>query len=526
MRHVCSTLPALAVLFIVAVAMAAGESVQHQTFTIVVTHGGAEAVAGAKLRVLKHNPDIRGLRLVAGIDATFDEQGRCDVDLVPGRYAFEVLSEHHPGTIVALRTKMLELRRTRKIELIASQPMPLSVMAARKPVEPEVFMIRSAATEGALTWKAKEGESSQAPSLILSPNQRYKFGVLARQENQRFAYWLTLVSQSMKIITLPSDRALHASFPWRPGGVPRDESEPAHIALFFPDTTWRIELTPDIQLVTNRRYVELAYSYPTPRGNRMYFHRHGYLLGKDTQIQIGGPITAHAYVAMHRSYHGEGYDNRLDYAAWLEDTGGHHLNHDQSKADFHSDLIRADGQPIPQNPLAAGALDPLRPLTEHFRVDVTYDLEAPVKETLVPAEPVELKTAHFVMQAVPGWEWRNRVYLLQAERAFELLKPISVYPASSQVKIGWLINKHRARGGWKGKRKGKKRGFINMPFYRYRQCVDVFAHTNFLTHEVAHTYGYPHGDAMNATVHEGERRFREFRWYAADHPEFVPDMAW
>jgi hypothetical protein len=146
--------------------------------------------------------------------------------------------------------------------------------------------------------------------------------------------------------------------------------------------------------------------------------------------------------------------------------------------------------------------------------------------TQVPEELTEMKSLHFVMQAVPGWDWRSRMYLLKAERAYDMLKPISAYPGSSRVQVGWLTNKHRARGGWNGKRKGKKRGFINMPFTKYNHGFDAFGHTSFLTHEVAHSFGYGHGKPMDEVVREAQRRFGEHRWFAADNPNYVPGRPW
>lgn len=513
----------VALSILVPVAWAAPPASAVKMFTVTVTCKDAEAVVGAGLKVLKYHPETRGMRPVNGLDAVFDAEGQCGVDLVPGKYVFEVLSDHLPGTLVALRTKPLALNRGRTIEIESNEAVPLVVLAEGEPIAPGIVTIRSAGTEGALTWIAKDGA---VPSIILSTNHRYKIGILGSRDTQRYAFWLTVRPEDMDPITLPMDKALEASFVWRPDNGARDESAPVYLAMFYPDTTWRIEVVPETRLSTNRRYVEVAYSYQIPRGERMYFHRVGYLIGKSTQVELGGPITAHAYVAVHRTYAGKGYTSRLATEVWLADPGGHQLNPVESKAKLTKELVRNDGRPLPPTPLTPGSLDSLRPLANHFRLEVSYDIGQPIQLTLKPLEPVEMKSAHFVMQAVPGWEWRNKMYLLRAERAYDLLRPISATPASSRVTVGWLTNNHRARGGWKGKRRGNKRGFINMPMLRYRQCFDAFAHTNFLVHEVAHTYGYSHGEVMNAVVREGERRYRAHRWFAADNPNYVPGRSW
>jgi hypothetical protein len=505
------------------IAARAQEKEKTETFTVVGTRGDVRAVASAKLSVLKYDSGVRGLRAVSGIDAAFDAQGHCEVQLGPGQYVFEVLSDHDPDRIVALRTSPLTLNRGRKIDLVANQAVPLDVIAGRETVTLETVTIRSAALEGALVWNARNGKP---PTLILSPTQNYRIGVLGHRDANRYAYWLNVRPEHITRLSLPVDQSLSATFAWRPASTARDESGQAFVALTFPDTVWRFEVLPDTELLTNRRYVEMAYSYPTPRGGRLAFHFQGYLLGKDTQLEIGGPVTPHAYVGVHRNYHDEKYDSRLAYEFWLADPGGQQVDFGASKIKFTKKLVRVDGQDLPPDPLTAGSLDNLRPLPDHFRVEAGYELDGPQQVALVPVEPVEMKSRHFVLQGVPGWEWRSRMYLLRAERAYDILGPISTYPASSHVNIGWLTNDHRARGGWKGKRNGAKRGFINMPFLRYRHCFDAFTHTNFLTHEVAHTYGYPHGEAMQAVQREGERRYREHRWFAADHPDYVPGEPW
>ncbi len=502
-------------------AQASEASEDVETHAVVVVGGDVGDVAGAKLVVLKHTPEVNGLRKLNDLEPTFDAAGRCEVALPPGRYAFEVLHRPNPDTVVALRTGTTWLRRAKTVEIEANPAVPLRVTAEGAAVDVDVLSVRSAALEGALLCEA-EGRTL---SLVLSPRQRYQLGVLAHHDATRYAFWMPARTDKAHDLALPVERARRVTVAWRDGTTQRNETEPAHVAFFFPDSRLRVEVSPDLELLTNRRYVELTYSYPTHDGGRLYFHKHGYRLDRDTTAQIGGPLTAHAYVGVHRHYNGE-YDSRLAHEFWIDDPGGHTLDLKASKVQHTRKLVRVDGEPLPPNPLTPGSLDLLRPLSEHFRVEVSYTLGETVEASLVPEEPVEMKSRHFTMQAVPGWAWRSQMYLLRAERAYELLKPISVNPGSSQVRIGWLTNDHRARGGWRGKRVGAKRGFINMPFLRYRQCFDAFGHTNFLTHEVLHTYGYAHGDVMRAAQREGERRFREFRWHVADQPNFVPDGGW
>jgi hypothetical protein len=40
-----------------------------------------------------------------------------------------------------------------------------------------------------------------------------------------------------------------------------------------------------------------------------------------------------------------------------------------------------------------------------------------------------------------------------------------------------------------------------------------------------HTFGYGHGERMNKMTGLVERRFDQYRWFMADHPEHDPETA-
>ncbi|MEM7627757.1 MAG: hypothetical protein AAF333_19360 [Planctomycetota bacterium] len=500
----------------------AQQSSPTETYVIALVGENLSEIAGAKLSVLNYVPEVNGLRALRNVNVVFDDQGRCKVALAPGRYVFEVLTQTRSGTLVALRTPPTTPRPGRAVELAANSPIPLEVLAGGHRIDLDFLTIRSIALEGALVWKATSGQ----PLVILSPNQRYKLGILGHHDTRRFAYWLSFRTGEMRAITLPANRSHRTKIRWRPETVLRDVGRAARVTLHYPDTVWDFEVVNETELLTNRRFVEMSYSYPTTDGRKITLYPKGYRVDRHKEIYLGGPLSEHAYVGVHRHYGGDRYERRLTGVFWLEDPGGHTVKISASKIKVEKRLVRVNGQALPPNPLAKDALNQLRPLSENLRLEVTYRLDGLRQVSLKPGEAEEVRSQYFVMQAVPGWEWRNKIYLARAERAYDMLRPITAYPGSSRIKIGWLTNRSRARGGWQGKRTGNKRGFINMPFIHYWTGVSLFTHTPFLTHEVAHTYGYSHGDAMSAVQREAERRYREFGWFVVDHPNYLPDVQW
>lgn len=501
--------------FVFACSALAGETCRVQ-----VVCDKPQFVAGNDLRVLVFDRQFNAFRALRGHKWVFDDQGRCEVDLPPDRYRFETYSSD-VERVVAVRCDPVDITHDATVSLRALDPVPLTFYADKDEVTIDVIAVRTAATEHVHNWRA----DGKPPSIVISPGETYSVGVLGRRDDNYYACWTKLRSEQRGRIVFDARRIYRAAFHWRDGSPLRDTSQPGRLGLFFPGTDWQIDVAPGAapRLFTNRRFLEIAYSYPTTAGGRFYFERHGHILGADSTVEIGGPVSHYAWLAIHHRRIDTGYDDHLRSGAWLADPDDRMLDTAASNVPLTDRLVRVDGGELPANPLSDQAKAALGSLADNFRVEVAYQLDEPVEVMLQPRTTYQMRSQHFVMQAIPGWEWRCIAYLNKAERAYATLEPISAYPGSGTVNIGWLTNDHRARGGWHGKRTGKKNGHINMPFRTVRDQAGFFSPVSFLSHEVAHTYGYPHGDDMNRTVDEGHRRFLEFTWYVVDHPDYIPN---
>jgi hypothetical protein len=100
------------------------------------------------------------------------------------------------------------------------------------------------------------------------------------------------------------------------------------------------------------------------------------------------------------------------------------------------------------------------------------------------------------------------------ERSFQgILSVTGVMPNPSyRIEIKWWFN-NGAVGSYGG---------ITMPFSELLDSHDWFEHPWAVTHEVLHGFGYPHGWELNRVDYIVQDMFENFRYYVADHPEYVP----
>ena len=62
-----------------------------------------------------------------------------------------------------------------------------------------------------------------------------------------------------------------------------------------------------------------------------------------------------------------------------------------------------------------------------------------------------------------------------------------------------------------------------MPFSTYLDCHDWFSHPWAIAHEMLHNFGYGHTHEMDRLDKDVQERMDHFRWFVADHPEYVPE---
>ena len=64
---------------------------------------------------------------------------------------------------------------------------------------------------------------------------------------------------------------------------------------------------------------------------------------------------------------------------------------------------------------------------------------------------------------------------------------------------------------------------VTMPISTYLDSRDWFSHPWAIRHEMLHNFGYGHTHEMNRLDRDVQERMEQFRWFVADHPEYIPE---
>ena len=109
------------------------------------------------------------------------------------------------------------------------------------------------------------------------------------------------------------------------------------------------------------------------------------------------------------------------------------------------------------------------------------------------------------------------MYLAIAERSYDFIEELTAVsvPRPKKKRIKWWLQAG-AMGSYPD---------IVMPFDGLTANFDWFGHPWALTHESLHGFGYAdhHDPGMGRFDAAVREKFRQLRWFVADHPEYVPD---
>ena len=127
----------------------------------------------------------------------------------------------------------------------------------------------------------------------------------------------------------------------------------------------------------------------------------------------------------------------------------------------------------------------------------------------------------FHTTAPPNWDLQAANYLSRAERVFHMIEDLEGKPSKHRVEVRW----HNMDGTAWGCGPSGGNAYIMMPFSGLKSSFNYYDSPWALAHEMLHTFGYGHGDKMNRMSNLVERRFDQYRWFMADHPELDPESA-
>lgn len=495
----------------IAASVAFGQPAAERTVKVTVTSPVLKGKSGAKLNVLVA-ASLGGMLRRMPIEATFDSQGQCKVDVPAGEYRFEVLHLDPPDTLIALKTASRKIQQDAVVELAALEPQAVEFALRDLPgVGLRELAIRSDAAIGELSWNAGSGGGS--PRVVTSPTRRYRLRAMGESQSTHIAVWHEVPANNWLLQTSGAGIGT-CRFRIRDDG-PKYAKADAGFA--FPDGKMEFPVNSETVLITNRCFMSCHFRMEMANGRRLVFCPQLGEIGKQKQITVGGPLTPIAWATvMPRKLVDKPETKHLVCGADLVDPQGYLVDKSESKIDWNVSVETPWGQVRRDVELTPAQVKLLRGPGRPVRVAVAYELEKPVSTTLTPVGFREYKALGFATSAPPHWGLQAVNYLAKVRRVFHSIEEYEMKPSKQRITVRWHNTSGTAWGGGHG---------ITMPFRELADSFDHYESPWALTHEILHTFGYGHGERMKRATRAVEQKLRWFRWYMADHPELAPGPA-
>ncbi len=472
-------------------------------------------VFGAQLNIVRYEGSEDRPKVVSS-QHVFDRRGRTIVALPRGSYRFEVQHQPRPNVVVALKSGRVNVESPARVRLRAVKvPTPRMMVSGRRGLELTQLAVRSILPTGAVEWKRRS--RANRVSLVLSPDETYRVRAFGSRGSIHAALWKELKTGEIRRITEPEEQLTRCFFDWHAEALRHSR---AGVKLVFPDSTHEFPVTTKTQFLTNRRFVALGYGFQLKNGRKIVFHPRGYVLPEaqsDHRFELGGPLVGRATAAILTN---EKLGSPNAKQLWADisavDPKGHILDTRESTVDWKWEVKMRDGEAPPKHPLSAAALQRLGKPSDTVLLAARFHLNKPV-EWLLPPEGFVPRQSNRVSTTGPAYmDWRTTAYLAKVERSLREIARERELPVGSsyRVTLTWWLNSGAVGG----------HGGTTMPLSGMVDDFSWFSHPWALSHELLHGFGYGHNPDMERTDGVIQRRFEEHRWFAADHPEFVPDF--
>lgn len=473
-----------------------------------------EHVFGAQLTIVRYAKDEKLPTIVPG-QHVFDHLGRTIVALPPGSYRFEVQHQFRPNVLVALKSSLVEVGSPTTVRLKSIQiPTPKLTVRGYRRLELTQLGIRSILPTGAVAWK--RNPQSNYVSLVLSQDESYRIRAFGSNEFAQVALWKELKTNEIRRISETEENMIRCSFHWQSESLPPIA---AGVKLDFPDSKYEFRVTKNTLFLTNRQFLELGYWFQLKNGRKAVFHPQGYVLPQtpsDHLFELGGPLAGRASAAILTNENlGSPNARQLWTDICLIDPHGHIMDHQKSTIDWKWKVQMRDGNAPPKHPLTQEAIQRLGNVTDTVLLNAQYQLDQPEELVLSPERFVPRRSKQVSTTSPAYMNWRTAAYLAKAERSLSEIaseREIPLSPAYG-VKLIWWLN-----GGAVG-----GHGGTTMPLNGMTGDFNWFHHPWAISHELLHGFGYGHDDDMNRTDSVIQRRFLEYKWFVADHPNYVPE---
>lgn len=448
---------------------------------------------------------------------TFDEQGRCSVDLPKGSYRFEVLSGSGTGEIIALRTAVINVSKPATVDIKSAEMGEVKAIVEKQELPLDEVGIRSI---GPKDEAAATTGFSRRVQLIVTPDQEYycRFTANSADKLQTYVGWETIKPSQKYIINVNKKTYNAVSFKLRSESSAKSS---AVASVAFP--TSQVECPADEKhvLYTNRNFALIGYRVTLDGGAAIQFLPIGYKLSRSMVIPLYGKLKTSGYAEPVLTKEGDGEGNRLFWVVSLCDPAGHVA--DASKSDIHlQTLASLDKDPwTADSPYKGVDTAKLNDLRNRLRLKLTSDLSEFKEVAIVPEPFVTVKSQKFSLRVPGSWTFRGKNYLAKLERLNNAGRRATDRPGPAQVNINWRINFNDA---WAvvGNKDGGDRGiWMSMPVSGLADD-DLFKEPWAMCHEMMHNFGYPHGEEMNKAIEKSLYNFELYRWEAWDNRSLSP----
>ncbi len=495
-----------------------------------------------------------------GKSATFDN-GTCSVDVNPGTYRFDVLFQKD-SSIVALTTGKTQVTGSgASLKLAAQGEKKISMVLKGRPVP-----VKRCAFRVPGTMHIVEVEDS-SPKAIMSPGKTFKVRLIGETGDVYVAVWKDVMGNKP---TVDVNQDWHATCQFRWLGH-TEKARDAKAYFFMPeerrnvggnyealyggttDDVLEIPMTPKTVFITNRKLVDMWYSYTTTSGEFVSFCRRPYQLSPNHLFEWGGEVrlVAHARVMMTW----ESGHRAIVWGANLLNDRGHMVNTPErafglpgdtlstggpAEIDWKQKLKRSDDKALTLGSPGKGErtdadfqleeyiVEPQYPelfkslkganadVSDKFKIEVSYKLYGQQVNTMIPCSPWINYTIDHADFYAP--EALNGLALSCLDRFERTWNYGTVFDDTkyqlARITVTWTGCR------WQGYSILSKHSKVQLGMSTFRRRRSFYGSDWGPAHELMHSWGYSHGNRHNDVIKIVRDHYKNHHIFLADHPEY------
>jgi hypothetical protein len=510
---------ALAVLLFSSLVRGDGEELLVKTFPVTITCANPAHVQDQSLRVFQVAAGPSGRPALEPVDtkATFDDSGKCAVDLPAGTYRFEVLGSPDLRVIAALHTPPVTVKSATDVQLKSVDFGQVTAAVDKTELPLMELGVRSI---GPIGEAAETAGLSSPIHLIATPGEEYacRFIAVSADQTETFAGWESFKAAAPVKIVIHKPQYNVCALTTK-----KDLPLPGKLTatISFPTSQLEWEAVANHRLLTNRDFLMLSYRLTSEAGETLQFLPTGYSLQRTTHITLGGQLAATGYADAVFTREKDGEGNRLFWVISLTDSDGHVADPDHSTLPIQTFASLDHADWTTASPYQGVDTAKLTDLKTRLRLRLTSDLPEFKDLNIIPQPFITLTSPKFSLHVPGSWTFRGRNYLAKLERMNRACRTATSRPGPAQVHINWRTHVNDA---WAliGSPKGGGRGLWMSMQTKGLAEDDPFTEPWAMCHEMLHNFGYNHSAEMSRMTDRSLYFFNLARWTAWDNRAVMP----